>query len=186
MLAKEVQIQNVSTKDTTYEKDLHEIIQINDEIWKKLKNKDLYYIEGTDEEFINNVLVNNGLLLKVLDIRTSKIVGFLIVKRKIDKNSEIMQTFFNDNVEEYIEMDTVGVLASHRGMHLQQRLILEAEKIMLDRKDKMIKYSIATVHPNNIASLKSLLYIGYEIIEERIMYNNKRRYIVKKELFTKL
>lgn len=184
MLAKEIQIQNVSTKDATYEKDLHEIIQINDEIWRELQNKDLYYIEGTDEEFINDVLINNGLLLKVVDVETAKIVGFLIVKRKINKNAEIMQTFLNDNVEEYIEMDTVGILPSYRGMHLQQRLILEAEKMILDRKDKFIKYSIATVHPENIPSLKSLLNIGYKIIEEKIMYNNKRRYVVKKDLFT--
>lgn len=79
-------------------------------------------------------------------------------------------------------MDTVGVLTSYRGMHLQQKLILEAEKMIRDRKDKFVKYSIATVHPNNIASLKSLLNIGYEIIEEKVMYNNKRRYIVKKRL----
>lgn len=180
MLAKEIQIQNVNTKDASYEKDLHEIIKINEEIWRELQNKELYYIEGTDEKFINNVLVNNGLLLKVVDVKTSKIVGFLIVKREIDKNAEIMQAFFKDNVEEYIEMDTVGILPSCRGMHLQQRLILEAEKMMLDRKDKFIKYSIATVHPENIPSLKSLLNIGYKIVEEKIMYNNKRRYVVKK------
>lgn len=182
MLAKEIQIQNVNTKDASYEKDLHEIIKINEEIWRELQNKELYYIEGTDEKFINDVLVNNGLLLKAVDIKTAKIVGFLIVKRKIDKNAEIMQAFFKDNVEEYIEMDTVGVLTSYRGMHLQQKLILEAEKMIRDRKDKFVKYSIATVHPNNIASLKSLLNIGYEIIEEKVMYNNKRRYIVKKRL----
>lgn len=182
MLAKEIQIQNVNTKDASYEKDLHEIIKINEEIWRELQNKELYYIEGTDEKFINNVLLDSGLLLKAVDIKTSKIVGFLIVKRKIDKNAEIMQAFFKDNVEEYIEMDTVGVLTSYRGMHLQQKLILEAEKMIRDRKDKFVKYSIATVHPNNIASLKSLLNIGYEIIEEKVMYNNKRRYIVKKRL----
>lgn len=94
MLAKEIQIQNVNTKDASYEKDLHEIIKINEEIWRELQNKELYYIEGTDEKFINNVLLDSGLLLKAVDIKTSKIVGFLIVKRKIDKNAEIMQAFF--------------------------------------------------------------------------------------------
>lgn len=146
-----------------------------------MENKELYFIEGTDEKFIHDVLLNNGLLLKVMDTELSKIVGFLIVKRTIDSSSEIIQPFKNDNVKEYIEMDTVGILSKYRGNHLQQRLILEAEKIMLNN-DKEIKYSIATVHPNNIASLKSFLNIGYEIATEKMMYHNKKRYIVKKVL----
>ena len=177
----EILIQNVSTEDANYKKDLHKIIQINDEIWKNLQNKDLYYIEGTDEEFINNVLLDKGLLLKAVEAKNDKIVGFLIVKRKISKDAEIMQPFLKFDSKEYIEMDTVGILPDYRGMHLQQKLILEAEKMMLNRKEN-IKYSIATVHPENTPSLKNLLNIGYEIVEERIMYSNKKRYIVKKDL----
>ena len=45
-----------------------------------------------------------------------------------------------------------------------------------------IKYSYATVHPDNLASLKSLDNIGYKKYKEKLMYGGKIRYIMRKEL----
>lgn len=177
----DIRIEIVNVEDKNFEEDLQKIIAIKQYIWEKLENKDFFVIDGTTKEYIHKAILKKGLLLKVVDTNNSNIVGFLIVSRAIRPSSEIMETFPNAKIEEYIEMDTVGVLSGYRGMHLQKKLIEKAEKIMI-AKDKSIKYSIATVHPNNMASLKNFLNTGYEIVDERNMYNNKRRYVLKKNL----
>lgn len=52
---------------------------------------------------------------------------------------------------------------------------------MKERYDN-IKYSYATVHPDNLASLKTLEKIGYKKYKEKLMYGGKIRYIMRKEL----
>ena len=59
-------------------------------------------------------------------------------------------------------------------------MIQKAEKIIKSRYHK--KYILATVHPDNIASLNSLLKIGYEVKCRTKMYDDLDRYIVIKEL----
>lgn len=177
---KDIRIEIVRIEDKNFEEDLQKVIMIEQYIWDQLKNKDLFVIDGTTKKYIHKVVLENGLLLKVINA-SSNIVGFLVVSRAICPSNEIMQTFPNAKMEEYIEMDTVAILPDYRGMQLQEKMIEKAEKMMI-LKDKTIKYSIATVHPDNIASLKNFLKIGYKIVDERYMYQNKRRYVLKKDL----
>lgn len=44
-----------------------------------------------------------------------------------------------------------------------------------------IKFSVATIHPDNKASLHTFTSIGYEIIAEKEMYHCKRSCIVMKQ-----
>ena len=86
-----------------------------------------------------------------------------------------------DELSSSIEMDNAGVLPKYRGNHLQEYLLLKAESIMKER-DNGIKYSYATVHPDNLASLKTLEKTGYKKYKEKLMYGVKIRYIMRKEL----
>lgn len=86
-----------------------------------------------------------------------------------------------DELSSSIEMDNAGVLPKYRGNHLQERLILKAESIMKER-DSSIKHSYATVHPDNLPSLKTLEKVGYKKYKEKLMYGGKIRYIMRKEL----
>ena len=78
-------------------------------------------------------------------------------------------------------MDNAGVLPKYRGNHLQESLIFKAESIMKER-DISIKYSYATVHSDNLPSLKTLEKAGYKKYKEKLMYGGKIRYIMRKEL----
>ena len=78
-------------------------------------------------------------------------------------------------------MDNAGVLPKYRGNHLQEQMILKAESIMKER-DNSIKYSYTTVHPDNLASLKTLEKVGYKKYKEKLIYGGKIRYIMRKEL----
>lgn len=52
----------------------------------------------------------------------------------------------------------------------------------MKEKDASIKYSYATVHLDNLASLKTLEKTGYKKYKEKLMYGGKIRYIMRKEL----
>ena len=124
-------------------------------------------------------LEDNAIIVKALYKDT--LAGFLIAERHINPTGELAEEIPKDDLSSSIEMDNAGVLPKYRGNHLQESLILKAESIMKER-NASIKYSYATVHPDNLASLKTLEKIGYKKYKEKLMYGGKIRYIMRKEL----
>lgn len=124
-------------------------------------------------------LEDNAIIVKALYKDT--LAGFLIAERHINPESEMAKEIPKDDLSSSIEMDNAGVLPKYRGNHLQESLILKAESIMKERHAS-IKYSYATVHPNNLASFKTIEKTGYKKYKEKLMYGGKIRYIMRKEL----
>lgn len=159
--------------------DIDEILKLKKDIWDKLENKEWYVIDGTNGEFLNRLLKNNGLILKA--INNNKIVGFLIIHNCLKKESSIIQKLhFENKVDKCVELSNGGVDIEYRGNNLYVEMAKKAEEIIMNRYNK--KYILATVHPNNMASLKSLLKIDYKIICKSKMYGNLDRYILLKNL----
>ena len=109
-------------------------------------------------------------------VETSKVTG-----KDYDRIDYVIGKMPKDELSSSIEMDNAGVLPKYRGNHLQESLIFKAESIMKER-DISIKYSYATVHPDNLPSLKTLEKAGYKKYKEKLMYGGKTRYIMRKEL----
>lgn len=163
-------------------KDIDEILKLKKDIWDKLENKEWYVIDGTNRDFLNRELQNNGLILKA--INNNKIVGFLIIRNCLKKDNSIIQKLhFENKADMCIELSNGAVDSEYRGNNLYIEMAKKAEEIMINRYNK--KYILATVHPDNMASLKSLLKIGYKIICKSKMYDNLDRYILLKDLNTK-
>ena len=162
------------------EQDLLEIISLKQNIWNEIENKEWYEIRGTTESFLKRILHENGLILKAINPE-NKIIGFLIVEGYLREDSELVRKTHIQNRNEYIEMTNAGVSQNYRGLGLQRKMILKAEELMLKANDN-IKFSIATVHPDNKASYNTLTNIGYKKITEKELYSGKRRYIVVKKL----
>ncbi len=161
--------------------DFDTILQIKQNIWENMINKEWYEIEETDKEYLNSIMENEGIILKA--VSNGKIVGFLTVSRYLMPAEELVKILrISRGLDKCIEMDSVGVIEEYRGQHIQQRMILEAEKILLNKDE--IKYSYTTVHPDNLASLKSFTNLGYKIILKTKMYNGKDRMILCKEFIT--
>ena len=159
--------------------DIDEILNLKKDIWDKLENKEWYVIDGTNREFLKTELENNGLILKA--IHNNKIIGFLIIHNFLKKDSAIIQKLhFENKVDMCIELSNGAVDSEYRGNNLYIEMAQKAEKIIINRYNK--KYILATVHPNNMASLKSLLQIGYKTICKTKMYGNLDRYILLKNL----
>lgn len=160
-------------------KDIDEIVFLKQSIWNEMKNKDWYVISGTNKEFLNDVLKREGMILKAVDGDT--IVGFLIIENHLNADSEIIKKLhLEKDIDFCIEMDNAGVKREYRGNKLQEQMLKEAE-VKMTSKYK-IKYILATVHPDNKASLRSLLSMGYQIQSLEEMYQGKKRYIVYKNI----
>ena len=159
--------------------DINEIIDAIKYLYTIIENKEWYAIGLADYDEILNKLNDNAIIVKALYI--DDLAGFLIAERHINPNGELAEEIPKDEISSSIEMDNAGVLPKYRGNHLQEILILKAESIMKER-DASIKYSYATVHPDNLASLKTLEKTGYKKYKEKLMYGGKIRYIMRKEL----
>lgn len=159
--------------------DIGEIIKLKREIWDKLENKDWYVISGTDSNCLRGELENNGIILKALDC--GKIIGFIIMCNSLAKENEIVKKLHLENeVNMCIELCNGAVDAEYRGNNLYTEMAKKAEEIIINRYEK--KYILATVHPDNLASLKSLVKIGYKVICKTKMYGNLDRCILIKRL----
>lgn len=161
--------------------DIDEIIKLKLDVYEKLENKDWYEVVGTTKEFLSELLDKGGLLLKATLANSSRIVAFLMVKNKIKKDGSLSKLIKDINPDECAEMCNSAVLPEFRGNKLQRRLILMAEKIMLNEHSN-IKCSIATVHPDNVFSINSFINLGYKKIGEADLYDGKKRCIMKKDL----
>ena len=159
--------------------DIKEVVDTIKYLHDIIENKKWYAIGHADYDKILNKLNDEAIIAKAL--YNGELAGFLIVERHINPESEMAKEIPKDELSSSIEMDNAGVLPKYRGNHLQESLILKAESIMKER-DSGIKYSYATVHPDNLASLKSLANIGYKKYKEKLMYGGKIRYIMRKEL----
>ena len=159
--------------------DINEIIDAIKYLYTIIENKEWYAIGLADYDKILNKLNDNAIIVKALYI--DDLAGFLIAERHINPNGELAEEIPKDEISSSIEMDNAGVLPKYRGNHLQEILILKAESIMKER-DASIKYSYATVHPDNLASLKTLEKTGYKKYKEKLMYGGKIRYIMRKKL----
>lgn len=167
--------------DEASKDDIDEIINLKLKVYEDMENKEWYEVNGTTKEFLNELLDNDGLLLKVTDVKTEIMAGFLMVKNKLKSDGNLSKIIENIETDRCIEMCNSAVLPEFRGNKLQQRLILMAENIMI-KKNSNIKYSVATVHPDNIFSVNSLINLGYKKIADANLYGGKKRCIMKKDL----
>lgn len=159
--------------------DIDEIIKLKKKVWDNMENKNWYVIDGTNKEFLERQLKNNGLILKAIDC--DKIVGFLIIENDIKKERTIIKhTHLENEANNCIELANVAVDYQYRGNNLYTLMALKAEEIMVKKYNT--KYILSTIHPDNMASMKSLLKIGYEVICRTKMYGNKDRCILIKKI----
>lgn len=159
--------------------DIKEIIEAIKYLHDIIENTEWYAIGLADYDKILDKLNDEAIIVKAL--YKDDLAGFLLVERHINPKHELAEEIPKDELSSSIEMDNAGVLPKYRGNHLQEHLILKVESIIKE-KDSSIKYSYATVHPDNLPSLKTLEKVGYKKYKEKLMYGGKIRYIMRKEL----
>ena len=140
------------------ESDIPRILEIMKEAYDNLENKSWYYIEGTyDSDWMRNHLSEEG--FTVVSEDSNNIVGFLTVRYPSTDN---LGVGIVEDIEGVAHMETTAVTLGSRGCNLMCKMIDYAESLL----DSKYIHLMATVHPNNYASLGSFVKCGYSLVAE--------------------
>lgn len=144
-----------------------------------------YYIDDTQStEWLNNHIESKGFTLVIEN--NTEIIGFLVVHFPGTDNDNLGLHLYHtvEELNKVAHMETTAVLPYHKGHQLMQKMLLEAEKILELQHPGKFKHLMATVHPDNMPSLKSFEKVGYNIIDrtENKYGQDLPRFTVRKEL----
>ena len=158
------------------EADLESILTIVETAVKNLADPSLFVPD--DRDFFRRLFAGGGfVLLAEVD---GRIAGYLAVTYP-GKNADNLGWdlgFSENQLSRIAHMESAAVLPEFRGQGLQKQLMSEAEAFL----PSGISYAMATVSPQNPASLNSMLRLGYTIEKTMQKYGGLERHIMVKRL----
>ncbi len=158
--------------------DVLELKNVMDEAVAVLLQKDWYVADDID--FLEQHMKEEGYTLKY--VIEGKIVAFLIVRYPMFSDDNLGYYLSNpteDILTKVAHIESIAVLPDFRGHKLQKKLLQMAEQI---EKEKHTKYLMATVHPDNIYSMRNFNAQGFVCLLETKKYGGLRRNILLKEI----
>lgn len=158
--------------------DILELKKVMDEAVAVLLQKDWYVADNIS--FLERHIKEEGYTLKY--VVEGKIVAFLIVRYPMFSDDNLGYYLSNPTKEiltKVAHIESTAVLPNFRGHKLQKRLLEMAEQI---EKEKHTKYLMATVHPDNIYSMRNFSDHGFICLLETKKYGGLRRNILLKEI----
>lgn len=156
---------------------LSDICTIIEEVGNSISDRNVFYID--DRNFISQHINEKGFIL--IAINKEKIIGFLMVRIPglEEDNLGLDINLPEDKRNLVAHIESVAVLPEYRGNGIHKSLLLEAEDILEKRG---FQYFMATVYPENGASLSNFLWAGYEIASTKQKYSGLMRHILLKEI----
>lgn len=130
-----------------------------------------------DREYLEDHIERDGFTL--LALHGADCAGFLMVDLPGHKEKNLARDLGwpADLLDKCAHIDSVCVRPAYRGNGLQKLLVREGEARLTEMG---IPHFLATVHPENAASLKSLLALGYQIGATKDKYGGIPRHILFK------
>lgn len=138
-----------------------------------------YYVTD-DRDYVARHIAREGFTL--LWMEADRVAGFLVVHLpRADEEHNLGNDlgFSPIQLSRVAHMESAAILPEYRGKGIQKKLIAAAEKRV---QDMGFRYSLCTVHPDNLPSFRSLVSLGYQVADTRLKYGGKLRHIMKKEL----
>ena len=144
------------------------------------ETKDTGRFIGDSLQYIISHIENDGCIFVCES--TGAIAGFIIIDIPGDKphNLGLDIGLSGNKLTTVAHMDSIALLPKFRGLGISKALIQHGEEYL-----KGLGYTnfLATVHPDNAASLNSFLSLGYKIKSTVPKYGNFLRHIIYKEEF---
>ncbi len=156
--------------------DIPLVLDVQREAVETIERKE-YFVE-TDREFLENYL--NHSLFIYLFMAGEDCAGFALIDLPgLHERNLGRDLGWPDNaLAKSAHIDSVCVRPAFRGKGLQKRLVRAAEERL---RGMGITRFLATIHPDNAASLSSMLALGYQIGVTKPKYNGVLRHVVFKE-----
>ena len=155
-----------------------EIFAIMSGVAAQMEHPEYYVID--DRDYVARHISQEGFTLLWMEGDT--VAGFLIVH--LPRPGEVHNLgndlgFSPRQLLLSAHMESAAILPQFRGRGIQKKLLAAAGERV---RQMGFQYSLCTVHPDNLPSLKSLQSLGYQIAATKLKYGGKLRHIMKKEL----
>ena len=159
--------------------DAYTIWQIMDTCAQAMEHKEHFICDNLD--YVKDILSGQGFAVVACDT-DGNIVGNLLVKYPglDEENLGYDVSLSNKELCKVLHMDSSTVLPEHRDHGLEAKMIAYAETLIDTAK---YCYSLATVAPENLASLKSLERNGYQVMVTKEKYDGLMRCVMMKTLY---
>lgn len=156
---------------------LSDIYTVMEKVGNNISDRSLFYMD--DRNFISQHINEKGFILIAID--KEKVIGFLMVRIPGSEEDNLGQDINlpEDQWNLVAHIESVAVLPAYRGNGLHKSLLLEAEDIL---KKRGFQYFMATVYPENHASLTNFHKAGYEIVSTKLKYGGLMRHILLKKI----
>lgn len=157
--------------------DITTIDQVMTTVHKGVEDPNRFFAD--DLGFIQDHIDRKGFtLLAQCDGKTA---GFLMIRfsgneeDNLIKNIPASMHITEDNADKVAHFESAAVLTEFRGRKIQQLLMEEAIKKL---EETPYQYYMATVHPDNPASFKSLQKCGFKVINTVEKYGGLKRNVL--------
>lgn len=164
------------------EKDVDDIYRLMCEAKAGLSNPDYY--EADDREYVRRHIREEGftLIAKADEVPA----GFLMIRYPgLNEDNLLMDMIDKADAEKpeeqllkALHFESAAVLSSFRGHGIQKKLMLEALELL---KSTNYLYYLATVHPDNAASLISLKQCGFKVVGRLTKYGGMDRLLLYRD-----
>lgn len=140
---------------------------------------DSSWFVADDVEFVIRHLEKEGMTL--LAFIKEEPAGYLMIRipETAEDNLGWDLQLSHDELMCVAHMESIAVLPQFRGLGVAGKLLMQGEEIL---RQKGYSNLLATVHPNNLASLHNFEKLGYGIKKKVLKYGGKERLIVYKQL----
>lgn len=179
----EIASQTVINRETNEEKrcffyklqpdHLDEILSLQSFVTSRMTAKE-NYVSLSKEEF-QFILEGHGLAVGAF-VDNTLIGMYALVFPKNEDNHGKLLGISEREFHSVIHSESAFVLPNFQG----NRLLFIMKKLAFEQVEEMrrYRYILATIHPNNIASLKAHFSLGLHIVQLRKMYHNLWRYLL--------
>lgn len=164
----------LTIKRLTY-KNAENIIILQEKVINSLGQKALFYPATLDE--LIDIIKFTGYAVGLYD--NEQLIGYAtIIFCSLDNQLKDLYQIPNKYIPTTAVLDDVAILTEYRGKKYQLLLWNYIASHFCFEK----QYLLASIHPQNIASLRNAYYFKMKIIAKKIMYNNTYRYILLKRI----
>ncbi|KDA92511.1 GNAT family N-acetyltransferase [Pantoea agglomerans] len=151
--------------------DVDNILNLQQKIWEDLDNKK--NLQTSSKEFIEYCISIGGVVYLIYE--GDVLIGYRFIyfpkKREFNLGRGIIP---DDQLETVAHLDTTCLLKEFRGKGIGKDLAGLSIDFIAENK---MQHVLATVAPNNIASMKVMFYAGLKIVDYTSDFNEKERYI---------